>query len=159
MSKLIKTWFLTVVLVASLAISIDSQAQLVSDLNDDLVVDSKDLQILGWQWLSPGCMTPGCTADLDGVNSVNMADLALLANNWQIIDPHIVISEFMASNASSPPLEEGELLDGNEDSSDWIEIYNPTATAINLGGWYLTNSNSNLTKWQFPNGPDQLSIS
>ncbi|MHC4088651.1 MAG: lamin tail domain-containing protein [Planctomycetota bacterium] len=147
-----KISLLLAVFIAFSAVSTDSQAQLVGDLNDDLVVDSKDLQILGWQWLSPGCMTPGCTADLDGINSVNMADLALLANNWQIVDPHIVISEFMASNASSPPLEESELLDGNGDSSDWIEIYNPTATAINLGGWYLTNSNSNLTKWQFPNG-------
>ncbi|MHC4694519.1 MAG: lamin tail domain-containing protein, partial [Planctomycetota bacterium] len=58
----------------------------------------------------------------------------------------------MASNASGEPLEEGELLDGNGESSDWIEIYNPTATAVDLGGWYLTNNDSNLTMWQFPNG-------
>ncbi|NIQ08197.1 MAG: hypothetical protein GWO10_00070, partial [candidate division Zixibacteria bacterium] len=152
MSKLTNTWFLSLVLIAFLAFSTNTKAQLVGDLNDDLVVDSSDLQILSWQWLSPGCMTPGCTADLDGINSVNMADLALLANNWQIVDPHIVISEFMASNASSEPLEEGELLDGNGESSDWIEIYNPTATAVDLGGWYLSNNDSNLTMWRFPSG-------
>ena len=58
----------------------------------------------------------------------------------------------MASNASQVPLEEGELLDGNGDSSDWIEIYNPTYTTIYLDGWYLTNDDDNLTMWQFPDG-------
>ncbi len=134
MSRSLKNLLLSVVLIASLAGLVVAQSQLTGDLDGNYKVDSKDLKILAWQWLSPGCMTPGCTADLDGVNSVNMADLALLANNWQIVDPHIVISEFMASNASGLPLEEGELLDGNGNSSDWIEIYNPTATAINLGG-------------------------
>ncbi len=58
----------------------------------------------------------------------------------------------MASNASAEPLEEGELLDGNGNPSDWIEIYNPTDTAVNLDNWYLTDSNDNRTKWQFPTG-------
>ncbi|MGB2806207.1 MAG: CotH kinase family protein, partial [Sedimentisphaerales bacterium] len=147
-----KISLLLAVFIAFSAISTDSQAQLVGDLNDDHVVDFKDVQAFAWQWLAPGCLTPGCKADLDGVNSVNMADFALLSKNWQIVDPHIVISEFMASNTSSEPLEEGELLDGNGESSDWIEIYNPTDTAVNLDGWYLTNNNSNLIKWQFPNG-------
>src|SRR5439155_13403324 len=34
--------------------------------------------------------------------------------------------------------------------SDWIEIHNSSTNTINLGGWYLANSASNLTKWQFP---------
>ncbi|MHC4159859.1 MAG: lamin tail domain-containing protein, partial [Planctomycetota bacterium] len=152
MPRYVKISLLLLVLIASLAGSKSARAKLVGDLNDDLVVDSKDLQAFAWQWLSPGCTTPGCTADLDGVDGVNMADFALLAKNWQIVEPHIVISEIMASNASNLPLEEGELLDGNNDSSDWIEIYNPTDTAIDLDGWYLTNNKSDLTKWQFPNG-------
>jgi hypothetical protein len=114
-------------------------------MNADHVVDSKDLQTLAWQWLSPGCITPGCIADLDGVNGVNMADVALLANNWQKVDPHIIISEFMARNSST-------LLDGNNESSDWIEIHNPTDSAINLDGWFLTDNADSLNKWQFPNG-------
>ena len=64
----------------------------------------------------------------------------------------LVISEFLASNRSRPPLEEGDLLDEDGASSDWIEIYNPTDIAIDLGGWYLTNSDSNLAKWEFPAG-------
>ncbi|MBN2594355.1 MAG: chitobiase/beta-hexosaminidase C-terminal domain-containing protein, partial [Sedimentisphaerales bacterium] len=63
-----------------------------------------------------------------------------------------VISEFMASNGSSEPLDEGELLDEDGDSSDWIEIYNPTAEAVHLGGWYLTNDADNLEQWKFPDG-------
>ncbi|MHC4440857.1 MAG: lamin tail domain-containing protein, partial [Planctomycetota bacterium] len=63
-----------------------------------------------------------------------------------------VISEFMASNGSSEPLAEGELLDEDGDSSDWIEIYNPTAEAFHLGGWYLTNDADNLEQWKFPSG-------
>lgn len=54
-----------------------------------------------------------------------------------------LITEFMASNSTT-------LLDGNGDSSDWVEIYNPTAAAINLAGWHLTDSAGNLQKWTFP---------
>src|SRR4030042_6800666 len=129
-----------------------AQAPLLGDLNDDHTGNSLDLRIFASQWLSVGCMDPGCLSDLNGADSVNMVDLALLAQNWQIVVPHMNISEFMASNASSPPLEDGELLDGHGESSDWIEIYNPTDTAIILDGWYLTDSNSNLTMWQFPDG-------
>jgi hypothetical protein len=147
-----KSVIVSLLSIAFLAGSTRAQTQLVGDLNTDHIVDFKDLKILAWQWLDIGCFTPGCISDLDGVNGVNMADFALLANNWQIEEPHIVISEFMASNASQPPLDEGELLDGDGQSSDWIEIYNPTDTAVNLDGWYLTDSDANLTKWQFPNG-------
>jgi hypothetical protein len=63
-----------------------------------------------------------------------------------------VISEFMASNGSKEPLDEGELLDEDGDSSDWIEIYNPTSEAVHLGGWYLTDNADNLKQWRFPAG-------
>jgi len=35
-------------------------------------------------------------------------------------------------------------------SSDWIEIYNPAETTVNLEGWFLTDDADNLTKWEFP---------
>ncbi|HUT46177.1 MAG TPA: lamin tail domain-containing protein, partial [Sedimentisphaerales bacterium] len=63
-----------------------------------------------------------------------------------------VISEFMASNGSKVPLAEGGLLDEDGESSDWIEIYNPTDQAVHLGGWYLTNDAGNLEQWKFPAG-------
>ncbi|MCX5647310.1 MAG: lamin tail domain-containing protein [Phycisphaerae bacterium] len=61
-----------------------------------------------------------------------------------------VISEFMAGNGSQKPLGEGDLLDANGDSSDWIELYNPTAGTFDLGGWYLTDDPNKLAKWRFP---------
>ncbi len=54
-----------------------------------------------------------------------------------------VISEFMASNDET-------LLDEDGDSSDWIEIWNPDETAVDLGGLYLTDATNNLRKWQLP---------
>ncbi|MDH4158572.1 MAG: lamin tail domain-containing protein, partial [candidate division Zixibacteria bacterium] len=66
--------------------------------------------------------------------------------------PLLKINEFMASNASAEPLEDGELLDGDDQSSDWIEIYNPTDAIVDLDGWYLTDEKANLTMWQFPDG-------
>ncbi|MBN2139043.1 MAG: lamin tail domain-containing protein [Sedimentisphaerales bacterium] len=65
----------------------------------------------------------------------------------------LVINEFMASNHSpNPPIQDGQLVDEDGDSSDWIEIYNPTDITIDLSGWYLTASDSNLAKWEFPSG-------
>ena len=47
----------------------------------------------------------------------------------------LVINEFLASNQSpNPPEEEGQLVDEDGDSSDWIEIYNPTDITIDLSG-------------------------
>jgi hypothetical protein len=54
-----------------------------------------------------------------------------------------VISEFMADNESTVTDEDGGF-------SDWIEIHNPTADPIALTGWYLTDNETDLEKWQFP---------
>jgi hypothetical protein len=56
---------------------------------------------------------------------------------------HLVISEFLADDDSVLADEEGHY-------SGWIEIFNPTATGINLAGHFLTDEQSNPTKWQFP---------
>jgi len=64
----------------------------------------------------------------------------------------LVISEFMAINNSEEPLDPCEILDDFGESSDWIEIYNPMSTNINLDGWYLTDDYNEPTKWQFPAG-------
>ncbi|MGO8698670.1 MAG: CotH kinase family protein [Limisphaerales bacterium] len=57
--------------------------------------------------------------------------------------PSLQISEFMASNKNT-------LLDEDGDSSDWIEIYNGTPSAVDLAGWFLTTEATNLTQWGFP---------
>jgi hypothetical protein len=53
------------------------------------------------------------------------------------------INEFMALNESVQADEDGAF-------SDWIEVYNPTATAINLDGWALTDDIALPFKWKFP---------
>ena len=53
------------------------------------------------------------------------------------------ISEFLAAN-------DGSLVDGDGNESDWIEIHNAGDQAIDLDGWYLTDSDEFLTKWPFP---------
>ena len=54
-----------------------------------------------------------------------------------------IISEFMASNSTVLPDEDG-------DFSDWIEISNPTNNPIDLGGYHLTDDGDDPEKWTFP---------
>ena len=129
-----------------MTISIFARPQLVGDLNEDYTVDFRDLRTFIWQWLDPICLFPGCIADLDGVDGVNMADLALLAQNWQKKCPPLVISEFMAINEFAL----STTVEGKIVYPDWIEIYNPTAEAVNLDDWYLTDRDDELAKWEFP---------
>jgi len=64
----------------------------------------------------------------------------------RLLDGGPLITEFMAANSAT-------LLDGDGDSSDWIEIHNPTEAEVDLAGWYLTDDMGNLDKWQFPSNP------
>ncbi len=58
----------------------------------------------------------------------------------------LVINEFMASNDSwSIP---GE--DPSATFPDWIEIYNTGETAIDMGGWYVTDDLDDPAKYQLP---------
>ena len=54
-----------------------------------------------------------------------------------------IISEFLAANSGGLPDKDG-------DSSDWIELYNPTLNDVDLNGWSLTDTKSDLNEWQFP---------
>ncbi|MDF7807188.1 lamin tail domain-containing protein [Pontiellaceae bacterium B12219] len=55
----------------------------------------------------------------------------------------VFISEFMASNAST-------LTNAFGEAEDWVEIYNDTSSSIDLTGWHLTDSPTELSKWVFP---------
>jgi len=60
-----------------------------------------------------------------------------------LLDGTPLITEFLAINNSTLADEDGAY-------SDWIEIYNPTETGVDLTGWHLTDNDANLTKWTFP---------
>jgi hypothetical protein len=53
------------------------------------------------------------------------------------------ISEFQADN-------EDTLTDEDGATSDWIEIYNPETTAVNMAGMFLTDDPALPQKWIFP---------
>jgi len=68
--------------------------------------------------------------------------------------PSLLINEIMANKDSDfqtrvqPPVGDPEWV-----SPDWIEIHNTTGTAVNINGWYLSDNENDLTKWQFPLSP------
>jgi len=55
----------------------------------------------------------------------------------------IIISEFMAVNSNG-------IVDEDLEHSDWLELYNNSASTIDLAGWYLSDNATNLKEWQFP---------
>ena len=55
----------------------------------------------------------------------------------------LVINELMAGNA-------GVVMSPATNFDSWVEIYNPTDEAVDLGGMYLSNDVSNLTQWRLP---------
>lgn len=56
------------------------------------------------------------------------------------------INEWMASNG-------GSVLDpADGQSDDWLEIYNPTAAAVSLTGWRISDSSPTQTEFVFPAG-------
>ena len=54
----------------------------------------------------------------------------------------IVINEIMASNGMYE----------NEESYDWIELYNRSKKTVDLSGWMVSDGKKNLAKFVFPSG-------
>ncbi len=57
----------------------------------------------------------------------------------------LVINELMAQNTAT-------VTDPAGDYADWIELYNNTANIVSLDNLYMSDTYSNLLKWQFPAG-------
>jgi len=55
----------------------------------------------------------------------------------------VVINEYSCSNISN-------YQDNYSEYEDWIELYNTSATNIDLTGYYLSDKPTNPTKWVFP---------
>jgi hypothetical protein len=85
--------------------------------------------------------------DLNRDCKVDLTDFALMAENWLSVEPNlpfgtVIINEIM-THSSGP---------NDEDLPDWIELYNTSGSAINIGGWYLSDNDRNLTKYRIPDG-------
>ncbi len=65
----------------------------------------------------------------------------------------LVINEFMASNDSHD-------VDGTNTKPDWIELFNPGTTDIDVGGWYMTDGISSDVAdwWQIPAGGNETNV-
>ena len=77
------------------------------------------------------------TTDLSGLFVENAFTLS-------VIDTTLRINEFLADNTAAT------LADEDLETPDWIELHNPSAVAVNLSGWRLTDDAASLAKWTFP---------
>ncbi|OWY63865.1 hypothetical protein B7486_50565, partial [cyanobacterium TDX16] len=67
-------------------------------------------------------------------------------SSWSYtIQGGLVINEFLSSNNTSNADEFGEF-------DDWVEIYNPTSSMIDMSGMYLTDNLGFPTQYQIPSG-------
>jgi gliding motility-associated-like protein len=55
----------------------------------------------------------------------------------------VFINEYSAANYDG-------ITDNNGDYEDWFELFNSGANNIDLAGYYLSDKENNLTKWQIP---------
>ena len=55
----------------------------------------------------------------------------------------IIINELMSANV-------GTVMSPATNFDSWIELYNPTEQVIDLKGYYLSNDENDLTRWQMP---------
>jgi CotH kinase protein/Lamin Tail Domain/Secretion system C-terminal sorting domain len=55
----------------------------------------------------------------------------------------VVINELMASNTKTAT-------DNNGQYDDWIELFNKSAAAINIGGYFISNDPTTANKWKIP---------
>lgn len=69
--------------------------------------------------------------------------LAVFLISSQLISQTVVINEVMSSNQTT-------LADEDGDYPDWIEIYNPGSSSVELAGFGLSDEGSQPFKWIFP---------
>lgn len=77
-------------------------------------------------------------------NTILYIILFILMFAHHCIDAQVIINEFSAKNT-------GAIYDFEDDSSDWIEIYNGNSTAYDISNHFLSDDFDEPEKWQFPN--------
>lgn len=85
------------------------------------------------------------------MKNILIATLLLIsANAWsQTLGEGVVINEFMASNDSTA-------MDPAGDYDDWIELFNTTDDTVSLSGFFLSDKEDNISKFEIP---DSLNVS
>lgn len=98
--------------------------------NDSFAMDSSDPA----KWVTAGKCTPGFPNTDEGYSAYQQT---------QHTAAPIYINEIMPGNTMT-------LKDEDGDSSDWIELYNPTDKAVDLTGWGLSDKTDEPKRWSFP---------
>ena len=62
-----------------------------------------------------------------------------------MLQAEVVVNEYSASNLTG-------YIDNYSFEEDWIELYNTSNTAIDLGGYHLSDESDEPTKWMIPYG-------
>ncbi len=124
-----------VIMVVALPLGAAAWAQCpLGDFNGDCQVDLADFALFAHQWRTAG----KSSEDLSRDGRVDGADLALFATHWLAKDCPIVINEVLAH--------------AHAEASDWIELYNAGSVPVNVGGWFLSDSKNDLTRYQIAAG-------
>ncbi len=99
--------------------------------------------------ISPTAVVYSSPIAVPGVGSLTIRSRVKNASEWSAAHDgaytvlKLFINEFLASNTTS-------ITDASGAFEDWIEIYNGGALPVDLGGMYITDDLTNLTKWQIP---------
>jgi hypothetical protein len=104
----------------------------VGDFNQDCRVDMADLQFFARQWLAQ-TDTP---ADLNDNDYVDGVDFARFAGHWRERTCPIVINEVLAH--------------AHAEASDWVELYNLSSSPVHIGGWFLSDNENDLDRYEIP---------
>lgn len=86
-----------------------------------------------------GSGTSGATASADALPD-KTAQAAFVTRA-----PTVIINEVMTANQRGAT-------DSDGDYKDWVELYNSSASAVDLSGWGLSNKTNSPFRWVFPAG-------
>lgn len=75
----------------------------------------------------------------------NYLAVLMLLLFFNSLSAQVVINEYSASNLHS-------FLDSYQRTEDWIELYNTTDVAVDIGGWHLSDKETKPEKWEIPQG-------
>jgi spore coat protein CotH len=81
--------------------------------------------------------------DVAGIFSPERAEHDFHRINALLTLGDIVINEVMATNTKTAT-------DNNGQYDDWIELYNKSTAAVNIGGYHISDDATNLKKWKIP---------
>lgn len=80
------------------------------------------------------------------MKSFCLAGLAFLMS--QAASAQVIINEFSAANYSEWAQSGG----WSSIYEDWVELYNPTGSAVDISGYYMSDDIADPTKWEVPAG-------